>query len=134
MAKTMLAAGAVGFVTNGAVRDLEGIRQAGLKTFGGGCVANHTSLRWSGLGDPVVIGGLLIRTGDLLHGDGDGLIVLPEDGWDRIVYACRLQLDFEKAAHIVMRRTDFTAEEKERRAAELYKKYMDKLKSGTEAF
>jgi len=134
MAKTMLVAGAAGCVTNGAVRDLADVKKAGLKTFAGGCVVNHTSLRWSGLGEPVKIAGLTIKTGDLLHGDGDGLIILPENGWDRVVLACRLQLSYEKAAHVVLRRTDLAVSERDRLIKGLFKKYRDMLTTETDDY
>lgn len=113
MAKAMLTAGTAALVSNGAVRDLAGIRQAGLMTFAGGLVPGHRHLRWSGLGDPVFIGGMHIHTGDLLHGDEDGLIVIPPQCFSRIIPACRLVRDFETAAHAELRRTDRTAAEKQ---------------------
>jgi len=112
MAKTMVTAGAVGVVTNGPVRDLRDIKKVGLNVFAGGVTPNHHALRWSGLGKPVSIGGLEIHTGDILHGDSDGVITLPEDGLHKVVRACRYVLDFEKKVHVVMRRTDISMSEK----------------------
>ena len=108
MAKSMLAAGICGCVTDGAARDIEGIEKTGLRLFCGGLVPNHYSLHWAGLGEPAEIGGLVIKTGDILHGDRDGVIVLPEEGWGRVVSACRLAQDFEKSAHVLARRRDLT--------------------------
>lgn len=125
MAKTMLAAGAVGCVTDGGVRDIVDIKRAGLKQFGAGSVVNHTRLRWSGLGEPVTIGGLKIKTGDIVHGDEDGLITLPEEGWSSVVRACRYVLDFEKAAHVVLRSTDISVSERSRRVTELSAQYKE---------
>ena len=107
MAKTFLAAGAVGCVTNGAVRDIQDVKKAGLKTFGGGFVVNHYSLRWRGLGEPVKIGGL----------------TLPEAGWTKVVRACRYVTDFEKQAHVLLRRTEIGAAEKERAIGALAAQY-----------
>lgn len=105
MAKLFRSVGASGFVTDGGVRDLADVRKAGLTTFGGGAVANHFAHRWSDLGGEVTVGGLTIKTGDIVHGDRDGLIVVPEAGWGQVVRACRHVLDFEKAAHTVLRST-----------------------------
>jgi len=127
MAKTMLAAGAVGCVTDGGVRDIADIKRAGLKQFGGGNVVNHTRLRWSGFGEPVTIGGLEIKSGDIVHGDADGLITLPEEGWSSVIRACRYVLDFEKAAHVVLRSTDLSVAEKSRRVAQLSAEYKEKI-------
>jgi len=123
MAKTMLAAGAAGLITNGPVRDLNDIKRAGFKTFAGGVTANHHSLRWSALGQPVMIGGLNIHTGDIIHGDNDGIVNLPEKGWNRIVRACGHVADFERKAHVIFRRTDILIVEKERRIKELAEEY-----------
>ncbi len=127
MAKTMLAAGVAGFITNGAVRDLNDIKKAGLKTFGGGQTVNHHPLHWSGLGEPVVIGGLTIRTGDIIHGDTDGIITLPEAGWPKIVRACRYVADFEKLAHVICRRTEIGALEKGALVAALVADYVSAI-------
>ena len=112
MAKLFRASGATGFITDGGVRDLVDVRKAGLTTFGGGAVANHQSHRWSDLGGDVTVGGLTIKTGDIVHGDRDGVIVVPEAGWDKIVRASREVLDFEKAAHCVLRNTAIAPSEK----------------------
>ncbi len=129
MAKTMLAAGASGLVTDGGIRDLEGIRHAGLKTFGGGLTVNHRALRWSGLGEPVTIGSLEIHSGDLLHGDGDGIITVPEKSWNRIVGACNYVNDFEKKAHALLRRSDIPGKEKYLRVSELSEACRDRIRS-----
>ena len=123
MAKLFRAAGAVGCVTDGGVRDIHDICKAGLTTFGGGSVANHFSLRWSDLGSPVTVGGLSIETGSIVHGDRDGVIVVPEEGWDSVVRACRYVMDFEKAAHALIRSTSLTPQEKELKVGALADEY-----------
>ena len=123
MAKLMTAAGAVGCITNGAVRDIEGIEKSGLKLFGSGAAVNVRELNWSGFGEPVAINGLTINTGDIVHGDRDGIITLPEAGWGRVVEACRIVQDFEKAAHVIFRRNDILAFTKKEMVGALVKKY-----------
>lgn len=127
MAKTFLATGAVGFITDGGVRDIKDIIKAGLKTFGGGSVVNHFSLHWGNLGEPVTIGGITIRTGDIIHGDRDGIIVVPDEGWGKIVRASRYVLDFEKAAHVVLRRTEIGAMEKSNMVGQLAREYRERI-------
>lgn len=123
MAKIFRAAGAVGCITNGGVRDIHDICKSGLTTFGGGSVPNHFSLRWSDLGSPVTIGGLTIETGSLVHGDRDGVVVLPEEGWAAVVRACRYVVDFEKAAHVLFRNTSLTPQEKQAQVGQLADEY-----------
>ena len=123
MAKLFRAAGAVGCVTDGGVRDIHDICNAGLTTFGGGSVANHFSLRWSDLGSPVTVGGLTVETGSIVHGDKDGIIVVPEEGWESVVRACRYVMDFEKAAHALVRSTSLTPQEKQLKVGALAEEY-----------
>lgn len=129
MAKLFRASGAVGCVTDGGVRDLHDVVKTGLTTFAGGTVANHYSLRWSELGLPVTIGGLTIETGSIVHGDGDGLITLPEEGWDTIVRACRHVMDFEKAAHPQLRNTSLAPREKQHLVGSLADEYGGRIRS-----
>ena len=123
MAKSMMSCGVRGCVTDGAARDTEGISKAGLALFCGGLVQNHYTLHWAELGQPVEIGGLQIKTGDIIHGDCDGIITLPEEGWGRIIEACRLTQDFEKAAHIVFRTRGVAVAQRNAETLKLVEKY-----------
>lgn len=129
MAKLFRSAGAVGCITDGGVRDLNDIRRAGLITFGGGAVANHYAHRWSDLGGEVSVGGLSIKTGDIIHGDRDGMIVVPPEGWDKVVGACRQVLDFEKKAHCIIRSTAISPGEKRAEIGELADQYGGKIRA-----
>ena len=106
MAKGFIAAGAIGMVTSGGVRDLPGIIDQGFGVFAIARVIQHAALRWSGYGEPVRVGGVTVRSGDLIHGDHGGCIVIPAPNHRRLVEACRLVNDFEKQAHVMIRRTD----------------------------
>lgn len=123
MAKLFRAAGAAGCVTDGGVRDIHDICKAGLPTFGGGSVPNHSGLRWSDLGAPVTVGGLTIETGAIVHGDRDGVITVPPEGWGAAVRACRYVLDFEKAAHALLRSSSLTPRDKQSKVGALAEEY-----------
>ncbi|RAV16661.1 RraA family protein [Paenibacillus contaminans] len=112
MAKTMISVGAAGLVTDGGIRDLKDILNQGFKVFGAGQVVHHTPYVWSGLYEPVQIGGITVRTGDIIHGDMDGMIVVPEESWDNIIAACQVTLDFEKKAHLVLRQSGLSVSSK----------------------
>ncbi len=112
MAKGFIAAGAAGMVTSGGVRDLPGIIDQGFGVFAIARVIQHAALRWSGYGEPARVGGITVRTGDLIHGDSGGCIVIPEPNHRNIVEACRFVNDFEKQAHVMIRRTDLNAAQK----------------------
>lgn len=73
------ALGCTGVVTNGAVRDLPAAESAGFHYFAGNLAVSHSYVHIVGIGQPVEIGGLKIRSGDLLHGDMQGIQSIPLD-------------------------------------------------------
>jgi len=74
------ARGIAGVVTNAAVRDLEELIELGFPVFARctsvrGTVKNHPG--WTGI--PVSVGGVVVRPGDLVRGDMDGVVVIPAE-------------------------------------------------------
>jgi 4-hydroxy-4-methyl-2-oxoglutarate aldolase len=69
--------GCVGLVTDGAVRDLPALRRLGFPVFAGHVSVSHAYAHVVEVGIPVVVGGLEVRTGDLIHGDGHGVLSVP---------------------------------------------------------
>ncbi len=76
-ARISKALGGIAFATNGAVRDLPGIEAAGMQVFAGNVAVSHAYAHVIEFGEPVEIGGLQIRPGDLLHGDQHGIVSIP---------------------------------------------------------
>jgi len=77
---TMLARnGAVGIVSGSAIRDLDGLRQTGLSAFALGTVVSHGVWTITEAGGEVEVAGLRVRPGQLLHGDGNGLVAVPAE-------------------------------------------------------
>jgi 4-hydroxy-4-methyl-2-oxoglutarate aldolase len=70
--------GAVGLVSDCAVRDLPEVRAMGFHYFARGAVASHANFRIARVGVPVQVMGLVVRLGDLLHGDENGLALVPD--------------------------------------------------------
>jgi regulator of RNase E activity RraA len=77
MATVMRLAGCTGFLTNGSIRDIEGVRGVGLACWGYGVAAMHGRMRWLDVGSPVCIDGISVRTGDIVHADANGAIIIP---------------------------------------------------------
>src|SRR6185503_16349191 len=77
MATVMRRLGAGGLLSNGGVRDLADMRGLGFRLFAPGTVVSHGTIDILEVGQPVVIDGLAIRPGDLLHGDENGLVLVP---------------------------------------------------------
>jgi regulator of RNase E activity RraA len=69
----------VGVVTNGSVRDIPAAETAGFHFFAGSVSVSHAYVHITEIGQPVEIGGLEIKSGDLLHGDLHGLQSIPLD-------------------------------------------------------
>jgi len=69
--------GAIGLVSDCGVRDLPEVRALGFHYFARGSVASHGSFRIVRTGVPVTVQGLAVRPGELLHGDENGLIIVP---------------------------------------------------------
>ncbi len=77
--------GIVAFVTDGLVRDVEGLLQVGLPVWCRGVSPN--SPYKSGpceVGTAVSLGGVTIESGDLLVGDRDGVVVVPQARIDEV--------------------------------------------------
>jgi 4-hydroxy-4-methyl-2-oxoglutarate aldolase len=76
-AAMLKALGCVGFVTNGAVREVPAIRHLGLQVFARNRALSHAYARIIDFGSPVMVGGMEVRPGDLLHGDSHGVVSVP---------------------------------------------------------
>jgi len=72
-----LALNCIGCVTNGAVRDLAAVEALGFHLFAGSVSVSHAYGHITEFGSAVEIGGLKIQPGDLLHGDRNGVHVIP---------------------------------------------------------
>ena len=70
--------GAVAVVTDGLARDTPGIRQNGVPVFCAGVTPNSAAASGPGtVGQPVVIGGVAVQSGDIVVGDVDGVVIVP---------------------------------------------------------
>lgn len=78
-ASILKALGCVGFVTNGAVRELPAVRAMGIQLFAGNIAVSHAYAHIFDIGAPVNVGGMEVRTGDLLHGDRHGVLTIPAE-------------------------------------------------------
>jgi 4-hydroxy-4-methyl-2-oxoglutarate aldolase len=70
--------GVRGLVTDGAVRDVNGIQALGFPVFAAGISMKGTTKKQKGqLNGPISIGGVLVHPGDYVVGDTDGVVVIP---------------------------------------------------------
>jgi 4-hydroxy-4-methyl-2-oxoglutarate aldolase len=86
LAAIMKRLGIVAVVTDGLVRDLEGLLEVGLPVFCRGLTPNSP---YKGapceVGTRVGIGGLAVDSGDVLVGDRDGVVMVPGDRLDEVI-------------------------------------------------
>ncbi len=72
--------GIVGFVTDGLMRDIDGIIPVGIPTFCMGITPNSCTRNGPGTaGLPVVMGGTCVDSGEIAVADRDGVVVIPRD-------------------------------------------------------
>jgi regulator of RNase E activity RraA len=109
MASIFTRLGAIGLVSDCGVRDLTAVRKLGFHYFARGAVASHANYRIVRTGTPVEIEGVTIRTGDLLHGDENGLITIPDAGREQLPELVATILSKERALLDFVHGEGFTA-------------------------
>jgi regulator of RNase E activity RraA len=122
MCSTYKAFGSVGLITSGAGRDLEQVRAMDYPVFTGSTICSHAYCHILHVGLPVRVGGLVVRTGDLLHGDANGVTSIPlsiaaavAEFAGEFVAAERIVLDYvngsgkKTVAELANRRKEFSA-------------------------
>lgn len=129
MAKVLKSVGSCGLLTSGGVRDIAQINKVGYTVFGSGTVGNHVSLIYRISDQPLELSGVTFSNGDLIHGDADGIVKVPESYHSSIVEACILTRDFETRVHTFWRRSDKTIQEKRDFATRLSKQLHEKVSS-----
>jgi 4-hydroxy-4-methyl-2-oxoglutarate aldolase len=100
MATAAMARGLAGLVITGGVRDSLRLIELGLPTFSAGVSIRGTAKDPNGagaVGEPVRIGEVVVRRGDLVFGDADGVVVLDPKATALAVPAA-LQRDADEVA------------------------------------
>jgi 4-hydroxy-4-methyl-2-oxoglutarate aldolase len=112
--------GAVGLVTDGGVRDLEGVRRRvpGFQVFSRGTVVSHGNPMIVEVNVVVEICGLKIRPGDLLHGDENGLLTIPIEIASQVVDEAERVRQHESAFASFITGADFSLEQMARKFPE----------------
>src|SRR5262245_4670177 len=77
MVSAFAAFGFVGLITSGAGRDIEQIRSRNFPCFASGSIVAHGYCRIIDVNVPVIIDGLEVRPGNLLHCDANGIVDVP---------------------------------------------------------
>ena len=97
MARLMVR-GAAGFVTDGGLRDTGEIGALDFPSYCRAASAPTNLIRHHavGLNEPIGCGGVAVYPGDMVVGDGDGVVVIPAHLADEVADACYEQEKFEE--------------------------------------
>ena len=102
--------GAIGIVTDGGVRDLDGVRPLGFHVFAAGLVVAHGTFNFIDAGVPVEMSGVRIQPGDLIHGDASGVTTIPHQIVDKVYGECLKLRERESALKDYAHSRDFSYE------------------------
>jgi regulator of RNase E activity RraA len=91
--------GAAAVVIDGGCRDVEEIRASGLWLASRTVTptTGKTRLKLEALGEPVTIGGISVKPGDLVVGDDTGIVVIPRSELERVLAAAEAMLATDAA-------------------------------------
>ncbi len=93
-----------GCVVDGAVRDLESIREHGVPVWSRGVTprTGKHRMRAIEINAPVALAGLLVHPGDLVVADASGVCVVPREAVDQVVEICREAEETERSVIAAM--------------------------------
>jgi len=102
--------GAIGIVTDGGVRDLDGVRPLGFHIFAAGLVVAHGTFNIIDVGIPVEVSGTRVQPGDLIHGDSSGVTTVPLEIADKVYEQCQKVREREIGLRDYAHSRDFSLE------------------------
>jgi regulator of RNase E activity RraA len=109
-AHVLRALGCVAYATDGSVRDQRELRAMQFPVFAGRRSISHAFAHVVDFGAPVEIGGLAVRSGDLLFGDRDGLLSIPPEVLSRLPDAVDSMMAKEEAVKRLCRSPEFSVD------------------------
>ncbi len=108
MTRLYMRFGCVGFVTDGAVRDILQVEKLGFSLFASSVIVCHGYPHIEEIHVPVHVGGLTVRPGDLLHADANGVVSIPLEVAADVADACEDFVATEKRIMDFLERKDVT--------------------------
>jgi 4-hydroxy-4-methyl-2-oxoglutarate aldolase len=108
--------GAVGMVTDGGLRDVHEVRRLGFAYFARYVVVSHGNFGVVDVGEPVTLDGQEVRTGDILHGDANGIVIVPRQVLDGLPEAVEEVRTRERVTMDFINGPEFTIEAARKRA------------------
>jgi 4-hydroxy-4-methyl-2-oxoglutarate aldolase len=96
MATTFQSFGFTGLITSGAARDMEQVRKMRFPCWASSVNVSHGYCHFLASNVPVVVGGLQIKPGDLLHADANGIVSIPHSIAAEVVELCHPFMEAEQ--------------------------------------
>ncbi|MFE7974541.1 4-carboxy-4-hydroxy-2-oxoadipate aldolase/oxaloacetate decarboxylase [Streptomyces shenzhenensis] len=101
--------GLAAFVTDSGVRDSADLRALGFPVFSGTvCIEGTVKETLGQVNRPISVGGQIVRPGDILRGDADGIVVVDPEEAEEVVRLCQEREDHEAEIREQHRRGDRT--------------------------
>src|SRR5215212_11613961 len=108
--------GAVGMVTDGGLRDVDEVRRLGFGYFARYVVVSHANYEIVDIGEPITLDGQEIKTGDILHGDANGVVIVPREVLDGLPEAVQEVRTRERATMDFINSAEYTIAAARKRA------------------
>lgn len=108
LANTTHRLGAIGLVTDGGVRDVDAVQKLGFHYFAPGTVPSHGNFGFVEVNVPVVVSETPLLPGDIVHGDANGVTVIPAEIADKVVQQAQKVMARESEMLGYIRSNDFT--------------------------
>jgi regulator of RNase E activity RraA len=95
--------GIQGTVIDGALRDVDAVKEVGYPIFALSCTPRSGKLRHGleSVNAPILCGRIQVKPGDLIVADGSGVVVIP---WDRVEEVLKIAREIHAAEEIVRER------------------------------
>lgn len=123
MGKLLYAVGCLGSVTNGRVRDIAGLLSVPFAVYCPGTAPHHCAVRVKVMDEPVVVGGITIQPGDIIHASQEGVIKIPTATAKTLLEKAPDMRAAEHEIHTVWRQKDVSLQEKRQHALKVFTQY-----------
>lgn len=123
MAKELHSCGCLGVVTDGGVRDVSDLLKIPFAAHSKGITVHHSSIRIRSIGQPIEIGGIAVKRGDVIHADSEGVIKIPASCLGELAASARRMKSFEREAHELLQDKRLSSLDRHCRVRELLPKY-----------